>query len=54
MTCTVKSVLARFQGDRGRAMDYAIAVARAYPHLADEYWQILDVLKGVRNVVYER
>ena len=54
MICTVKSVLARFQGDRGRAMDYAIAVARAYPHLADEYWQILDVLKGVRNVVYER
>jgi hypothetical protein len=30
-------------------MDYAIAVARAYPHLANEYWQILDILKGARN-----
>jgi hypothetical protein len=49
MTCTVKAILARFKGDRGRAMDYAIAVARAYPHLATEYWQILDILKGARN-----
>ena len=50
MTCTVKSVLARFNGDRGRAMDYVISIARAYPHLATEYWQILDILKGARNV----
>jgi hypothetical protein len=49
MTCTVKAILARWNGDRGRAMDYAIAIARAYPHLATEYWQILDILKGARN-----
>ena len=48
MTCTIKAVLARFSGDRGAAMDYAISVARAYPHLATEYWQILDILKGAR------
>jgi hypothetical protein len=48
MTCTVKAILARWNGDRGRAMDYAIAVARAYPHLATEYWRILDILKGAR------
>jgi hypothetical protein len=46
MTCTIKAILARWNGDRGRAMDYAISIARAYPHLATEYWQILDVLKG--------
>jgi hypothetical protein len=50
MTCTIKAVLARWNGDRERAMDYAISVARAYPHLANEYWQILDILKGARNV----
>ena len=27
-------------------MDYVISVARAYPHLATEYWQILDILRG--------
>jgi hypothetical protein len=48
MTCSVKAILARWNGDRGRAMDYAISVARAYPHLATEYWQILDILKGAR------
>jgi hypothetical protein len=48
MTCTIKAVLARFSGNRALAMDYAIAVARAYPHLANEYWQILDILKGAR------
>ena len=49
MTCTIKAVLARFGGNRGSAMDYVISVARAYPHLATEYWQILDILKGARN-----
>ena len=48
MIPTVKAILNRFQGDRGRAMDYVISVARAYPHLATEYWQILDILKGAR------
>ena len=49
MTCTIKAILSRFQGDRDRAMDYVISVARAYPHLATEYWQILDILKEARN-----
>ena len=49
MTPTIQAVLARFSGDRRRAMDYVISVARAYPHLATEYWQILDILKGARN-----
>ena len=49
MAPTIQAVLARFNGDRGRAMDYVISVARAYPHLATEYWQILDILKGARN-----
>jgi hypothetical protein len=49
MAPTIKAVLARFKGNRALAMDYAIAVARAYPHLANEYWQILDILKGARN-----
>jgi len=49
MTPTIKAILARFGGNRGAAMDYAIAVARAYPHLATEYWTILDTLKGARN-----
>jgi hypothetical protein len=48
MTCTVKAILARWNGDRGRAMDYAISIARAYPHLATEHWQILDILKEAR------
>jgi hypothetical protein len=48
MAPTVKAILARFHGNRELAMDYAIAVARAYPHLAKEYWQILDILKGAR------
>jgi len=48
MAPTIKAILARFDGNRGAAMDYAIAVARAYPHLANEYWQILDILKGAR------
>ena len=50
MAPTIQAVLARFKGNRGRAMDYVISVARAYPHLATEYWQILDILKGARNV----
>ena len=54
MTPTIPAILARFSGNRGAAMDYVISVARAYPHLATEYWQILDILKGARNVVYER
>jgi len=49
MTCSVKAILARFRGDRAYAMNYVIAIAHAYPHLADEYWQILDILKGARN-----
>lgn len=49
MAPTIQAILSRFKGDRGRAMDYVISVARAYPHLATEYWQILDILKGVRN-----
>ena len=49
MAPTIQAVLARFKGNRGRAMDYVISVARAYPHLATEYWQILDILKGARN-----
>jgi hypothetical protein len=49
MTCTVKAVLSRFNGNRAKAIDYTIAVARAYPHLANEYWTILDILKGARN-----
>ena len=49
MTPTIQAVLARFGGNRGAAMDYVISVARAYPHLATEYWQILDILKEARN-----
>jgi hypothetical protein len=49
MTPTIRAVLARFDGNRESAMDYVISVARAYPHLATEYWQILDILKGARN-----
>lgn len=50
MNCTVKAVLARFNGDMGRAKDYVIDLARANPRLADEYWHILDILKGDATV----
>ena len=49
MTPTIQAVLARFGGNRGSAMDYVISVARAYPHLATEYWQILDILGRGRD-----
>ena len=49
MTPTIQAILSRFSGNRGAAMDYVISIARTYPHLATEYWHILDTLKGVRN-----
>jgi hypothetical protein len=49
MTPTLKAVLARFDGNRALAIDYASSVARAYPRLANEYWQIMEMLRGARN-----
>ncbi|MGA3200151.1 MAG: hypothetical protein ABSD89_12220 [Halobacteriota archaeon] len=46
MNCTVKAVLARFGGDKRAAIDYCVDLARANPKLADEYWHILDMIRG--------
>ena len=39
ISMSAKAILARFQGDYREALEYARSIARAYPHLADEYWR---------------
>ena len=48
MICTVKAVLARFDGDKRKAIDYCLTMARDTPRLACEYWTILDLLRGTK------
>ena len=39
ISMSAKAIIARFQGDYREALEYAQSIARAYPHLADEYWR---------------
>ena len=44
MTLTLKAILARFNGDRGKAIEYCTRVAET-PRLKDEYLALADALR---------
>jgi len=46
MNLTIKAVLARFGGDREKAIDYCYKLMDAYPRLRPEYSGIVDALTG--------
>lgn len=37
MTQTTLAILGRFEGDRGKAVDYCCEIMRTYPDLHEEY-----------------
>jgi len=45
MILTLKAVLARFKGQRLKAIDYCIVIADTYPHLRQEYMGLLDMVR---------
>jgi hypothetical protein len=49
MNCTVKAILARF-GSKQAAIDYCTDIARGdgrkNPALAEEYWRLVDIIRG--------
>ncbi len=46
MTLTVKAILARFGGDREKAIAYAYGIMDTYPRLRAEYSEVVDLLTG--------
>lgn len=44
MNLTVKAVLARWSGDRARAIRYCYEMVDNYPHLRREYLAVIDAL----------
>ena len=49
MTPSIKAILARFQGNKKKAIEYCAEVAKQYPHLDVEYRTYLDTLRGGHN-----
>ena len=49
MTPSIKAILARFQGNKKKAIEYCAEVAKQYPHLDVEYRTHLDTLRGGHN-----
>jgi len=48
MNWSVLAILARFKGDRLEAVNYCAYMARTYPRLTAEYWQLMDVIRDQR------
>jgi hypothetical protein len=46
MKWTLKAILARFGGDREKAIDYCYDLVDTYPRLRAEYSTIVDALTG--------
>ena len=46
MTPTIKAILARFDGNRARAIAYCIDVVRYNPRLTEEYLHLIGILNG--------
>lgn len=46
MTPSVKAILAKFGGDRTKAIDYCETMAYTYAHLRSEYRQYRDIIGG--------
>lgn len=49
MTPTIKAILARFKGDKLKAIDYCLGIADNYRHLRPEYMGLLDMIRTERK-----
>lgn len=49
MQPTIKAILARFKGDKLKAIDYCLGIADQHRHLRPEYIGLVDLIRTERK-----